>query len=172
MSVEVESFSLFQPPSHQTHLILNQNEHISDAIIWHHDWIKTNPFLEVLCRDCDFFKICTCSGYVNTKKIIKMEKITCFPAFSISSWYFYFLVFLVREIRESSSLSFNFSVIQVLKSSRVAYYNWVTLLVSLSDWQNLDIYTHWPGQKLLRCLVEVSIEIFASRLPFTPLTNP
>merc|ERR1712029_66592 len=58
----VKSFSLFQTPSHQNSLILNQNEHISDAIIWHHDWIKTNPFLEVLCRDCDFFKICTCSG--------------------------------------------------------------------------------------------------------------
>ena len=55
--------------------------------------------------------------------------------------------------------------------SSLHYCNWVTLLVSLSDWQNLDIYTHWPGQKLLGCLVEVSIEIFACRLPFTPLTN-
>ena len=64
---------------------------------------------------------CTCSGYVNTKKIIKMEKIICFPAFSISSWYFYFFGLFGSRIRESSSLSFNFSVIQVLKSSRVAY---------------------------------------------------
>ena len=108
-------FLFFKPPPTKTHLILNQNEHISDAIIWHHDWIKTNPFLEVLCRDCDFFKICTCSGYVNTKKIIKMEKITCFVVVLLLFGLF------GSRIRESSSLSFNFSVIQVLKSSRVAY---------------------------------------------------
>jgi len=45
----------------------------SDAIIWHHDSIKLVP--EVYAEIVISLKLCTCSGYVNTKKIIKIEKI-------------------------------------------------------------------------------------------------